>query len=61
MELSILSRQCINRRFKSSEAMSEAIDAWQKTRNKKALGASWRFTTTDARVKLKGLYPVPDK
>lgn len=51
MELSILSRQCIHRRFDSTEAMGEAIAAWQKTRNEKALGATWRFTTGDARVK----------
>lgn len=61
MELSILSRQCINRRFESSDAMGEAINAWQQTRNQKALGATRRFTTDDARVKLKGLYPMADK
>ena len=61
MELSILSRQCINRRFDSTAAMGDAIDAWQKARNEKALGATWRFATTDARVKLKGLYPLTDK
>lgn len=61
MELSILTRQCLNRRFENSDQMSEAIAAWQTTRNEKALGATWRFTTTDARVKLKGLYPQPDK
>ena len=61
MELSILSRQCINRRFESSEAMGDAMAAWKKTRNRKAVGAAWRFTTTDARIKLKGLYPAPDK
>lgn len=61
MELSILSRQCIHRRFDSTEKMGEAIAAWQKSRNEKALGATWRFTTGDARVKLKGLYPLADK
>lgn len=61
MELSILGRQCINRRFESSEAMSEAIAAWQTARNEQALGANWRFTTADARIKLKSLYPLPDK
>ena len=61
MELSILSRQCIHRRFDSTEKMGEAITAWQKSRNEKALGATWRFTTGDARVKLKGLYPLADK
>jgi hypothetical protein len=61
MELSILSRQCIGRRFKDSDEMSKAMAAWEKSRNDKRLGATWRFTTADARVKLKGLYPQPDK
>lgn len=60
MELSILSRQCINRRFDSTEKMGVAIDAWQKKRNENAFGANWRFTTDNARVTLKGLYPVHD-
>lgn len=59
MELSILSRQCINRRFESAAHMDQHIDAWQIERNKKKLGANWRFTTPDARIKLKSLYPVP--
>jgi DDE superfamily endonuclease len=59
MELSILSRQCINRRFDSASQMEEHIEAWQSQRNKKKLGANWRFTTSDARIKLKSLYPVP--
>jgi len=61
MELSILTRQCLNRRFDGSNHMGEAIAAWQKTRNEKDLRATWRFTTSDARVKLKGLYPMADK
>jgi hypothetical protein len=59
MELSILSRQCINRRFDSASQMDEQIAAWQIERNEKQLGANWRFTTSDARIKLKSLYPVP--
>jgi DDE superfamily endonuclease len=59
MELSILSRQCINRRFESASQMDQHIEAWQIDRNKKKLGANWRFTTPDARIKLKSLYPVP--
>lgn len=60
-ELSILSRQCIDRRFESAEKMDRAIKDWQRSRNKEKLGADWRFTTDDARVKLKSLYPTPDK
>lgn len=59
MELSILSRQCINRRFDSASEMDQQISAWQTERNEKQLGANWRFTTSDARIKLKSLYPVP--
>ena len=57
MELSILTRQCIGRRFDSVTQMDEQIAAWQKTRNDQKHGADWRFTTADARIKLKGLYP----
>lgn len=60
MELSILSRQCINRRFESAKSMDDAIDAWQRKRNRKKLGANWRFTTDGARIKLKTLYPKLD-
>ena len=59
MELSILSRQCINRRFDSATQMDEHIAAWQTHRNENELGANWRFTTSGARIKLKSLYPVP--
>lgn len=61
MELSILSRQCLNRRFDSADHMDTAIASWQQTRNQARLGANWRFTTANARIKLKGLYPLPDK
>ena len=60
IELSILSRQCIGRRFDSVEKMIQAINAWQSKRNKSNAGANWRFTTHDARIKLKALYPVHD-
>jgi len=60
MELSVLARQCINRRFDSTKQMDTAITAWQKARNKQAFGANWRFTTADARIKLKSLYPMAD-
>lgn len=60
MELSILSRQCINRRFENAEEMDRAIRAWQAKRNKEKSGANWQFKTKDARIKLKSLYPIPD-
>ena len=61
MELSVLSRQCLNRRFASVAEMRREIAAWQQDRNRAGLGANWRFTNEEARVKLKGLYPLTDK
>jgi len=58
IELSILSRQCINRRFESVLEMEHEINAWQTERNEKKYGANWQFTTQDARIKLKSLYPI---
>ncbi len=60
MELSILSRQCINRRFDSATDMDRHMTKWQNQRNKKSLGANWQFRTSDARIKLKALYPKQD-
>ena len=58
MELSVLSRQCLgDRRFGTASAMDREIAAWEGDRNAKHLGANWRFTTSDARIKLKSLYP----
>jgi len=61
MELSILSRQCLGkRRFATPTELDTAIAAWQSDRNKLRYGTNWRFTTADARIKLKSLYPKPD-
>ena len=61
IELSLLSRQCLgNRRFATAAAMDAETAAWQRERNALARGTNWRFTTADARIKLKSLYPVPD-
>lgn len=61
MELSLLSRQCLgSRRFATAAAMDAEIAAWQSDRNERRCGTNWRFTTTDARIKLKSLYPVHD-
>jgi hypothetical protein len=60
-ELSILSRQCLGqRRFATAEAMDAAIAAWAADRNARRRGTDWRFTTADARIKLKSLYPKHD-
>lgn len=60
MELSVLTRQCIGRRFRSAEQMEVAIAAWEQERNRLGIGARWRFTTNDARIKLRRLYPDTD-
>ena len=59
IELSLLTRQCINRRFESAQQMDQAINKWQRYRNKHHYGANWQFTTADARTKLARLYPLP--
>ena len=61
MELSVMSRQCLGeRRFETRAEMASALDAWAESRNARKAGTRWRFTTADARVKLRSLYPLPD-
>lgn len=61
MELSILSRQCLRaRRFRTAQALDQAVAAWAADRNTRRRGTDWRFTTADARTKLHSLYPVHD-
>jgi transposase len=58
IELSILSRQCLDRRLPDFETLEAEVGAWQQRRNAGGGGAiNWRFTTEDARTKLKRLYP----
>jgi hypothetical protein len=62
-ELSVLSRQCLNRRIADNDTLAVAVAAWQTKRNATKVTVNWHFTTTDARTKLKRLYPtlqVPD-
>ena len=56
-ELGILSSQCLDRRIPDKQALIEEVAAWQADRNKNHTRADWQFTTPDARVKLKRLYP----
>lgn len=61
MELSVMARQCLgSRRFKTRAEMNESVTAWSAARNTAKAGTRWQFTTADARVKLKSLYPLPD-
>jgi len=57
IELSVLSRQCLDQRFPDREALTRAVDAWMIERNEQGVGVNWQFTTKDARIKLKHLYP----
>lgn len=58
IELSILSRQCLDRRIPDRETLAKEVAAWQAARNADARPMQWRFTTEDARIKLKKLYPT---
>jgi hypothetical protein len=57
-ELSVLSRQCLNRRMGDRETVAAEVAAWEQDRNAATVTIDWHFTTADARVKLKRLYPI---
>ena len=57
IELSVFSRQCLNRRIPDLQTLRSEAEAWQKHRNQNAGRVDWQFTTDDARIKLKRLYP----
>jgi hypothetical protein len=57
IELSALSTQCLNRRIPDISRMRKEVAAWEQDRNNRAAAINWRFTTDDARIKLKHLYP----
>jgi DDE superfamily endonuclease len=57
-ELAVLSGQCLDRRIPDRATLEREVAAWLKCRNTNNAKADWRFTTADARIKLKSLYPV---
>ena len=57
IELSVLSRQCLDRRVPDAATLACEVAAWQQRRNAATCTVDWRFTTADARIKLKRLYP----
>lgn len=57
IELSVLARQCLERRIPDREKLTGEVSAWEEERNAAESSIDWRFTTTDARIKLKHLYP----
>ncbi len=55
--LSVLARQCLDERMENQPRLIRAVAAWQQTRHAATVRIDWRFTTADARLKLKHLYP----
>jgi len=58
MELSALARQCLDRRIPDMPTLRREVAAWERDRNEAVVTVDWQFTTADARVKLKKLYPT---
>ncbi len=61
LELSVLSRQCLDRRVPDAATLAAEVAAWQARRNARGGPVDWRFTTADARIKLRRLYPSPQE
>ena len=57
VELSVLSRQCLDRRIADGATLERELLAWTAARNREACAVNWQFTTADARIKLRHLYP----
>lgn len=60
IELSVLSRQCLDRRIPDAGTLTREVAAWEQAHNTHPQPVDWRFTTPDARIKLKRLYPSID-
>jgi len=58
IELSVLARQCLDRRIESAEILRREVAAWEEDRNERMEEVKWQFTTADARIKLRRLYPT---
>lgn len=57
-ELSVLTRQCLNRRLPDQATVAHEVAAWTTRRNRQQINVQWHFTTADAHIKLKHLYPI---
>ena len=57
IEISVLARQCLKRRISDIETLDREVSAWCEARNRSKASVEWRFTTEDARTKLRKLYP----
>jgi hypothetical protein len=58
IELSVLARQCRDRRIETREGLEREVAAWEQERNERGVEVRWQFTTADARLKLRRLYPA---
>ncbi len=58
IEIGVLARQCLDRRIPDQSVLRREVGAWQNQRNRDMVRVDWRFTTADARIKLKSLYPA---
>lgn len=58
IELNVLSRQCLDRRIPDKETLTTEVAAWQQRRNNVNAKVNWGFTNSEARIKLKHLYPT---
>jgi DDE superfamily endonuclease len=58
IELAVLAEQCLHRRLADRATLEREVAAWEAARNASGRGVDWRFTTEDARIKLKHLYPA---
>ena len=58
VELSVLQRQCLSRRIEDAACLEREVSAWQAARNASEATINWQFTTADARIKLRRLYPI---
>ncbi len=57
IEFAALSKQCLDRRIGSLARLKREVAAWEEERNERMVGVNWRFTTAEARIKLRSLYP----
>ena len=57
IEIGVLARQCLERRISDKETLRGEVEMWQKSRNRDAERVNWRFTTEDARIRLRPIYP----
>ncbi len=58
IELSVLARQCLDRRIATRQELERQVAAWEAGRNERGVEVQWQFTTADARIKLRRLYPT---